>query len=32
MDLNRIKTIVVMMMENRSFDHLLGHLSLGPDG
>jgi len=31
MDLDRIKTIVVVMMENRSFDHLLGYLSLGPD-
>jgi phospholipase C len=27
-DLNRIKTIVVVMLENRSLDHLLGHLSL----
>ena len=30
-DLDRIKNIVVVMMENRSFDNLLGHLSLGPD-
>ena len=28
MDLNRIKTIVVVMMENRSFDNLLGYWSL----
>src|ERR1700682_4236767 len=26
--LDRIRTIVIVMMENRSFDHLLGHLSL----
>jgi phospholipase C len=31
-DLNLIKTIVVVMMENRSFDHLLGYLSLPPYG
>jgi phospholipase C len=29
-DLNLIKTIVVVMMENRSFDHLLGYLNLDP--
>src|SRR4051794_23847442 len=29
-DLNLIKTIVVVMMENRSFDHLLGYLSMPP--
>lgn len=29
-DTNCIKTIVVVMMENRSFDHLLGYLSLPP--
>jgi phospholipase C len=29
-DLKLIKTIVVVMMENRSFDHLLGYLSLPP--
>jgi phospholipase C len=29
-DLSLIKTIVVVMMENRSFDHLLGYLSLPP--
>ncbi len=29
-DLNLIKTIVVVMMENRSFDHLGGYLSLPP--
>jgi phospholipase C len=28
-DLNLIKTIVVVMIENRSFDNLLGYLSLG---
>ncbi len=26
--LQKIKTIIVVMMENRSFDHMLGHLSL----
>ena len=26
--LDPIKTIVVVMMENRSFDHMLGYLSL----
>ena len=29
-DLSLIKTIVVVMMENRSFDHILGYLSLPP--
>jgi phospholipase C len=29
-DLSRIKTIVVVMMENRSFDNLLGYLCLDP--
>src|SRR5882724_237891 len=29
-NLDLIKTIVVVMMENRSFDHLLGYLSLPP--
>ena len=29
-DLNSIKTIVIVMMENRSFDHMLGYLSLPP--
>ena len=29
-NLNLIKTIVVVMMENRSFDHLLGYLSMSP--
>src|SRR5580700_7003022 len=29
-DLSSIKTIVVVMMENRSFDHMLGYLSLPP--
>jgi len=29
-DLNKIKTIVILMMENRSFDHMLGYLSLAP--
>ena len=27
-----VKTIVLVMMENRSFDHLLGWMSLGPYG
>jgi phospholipase C len=31
-DLKQIKTLVVVMMENRSFDHMLGHLSLPPFG
>ena len=26
-----LDTIVFLMMENRSFDHMLGYLSLGPD-
>lgn len=26
-----LDTIVFLMMENRSFDHMLGHLSLGPN-
>jgi phospholipase C len=31
--LRQIKHVVVVMMENRSFDHMLGYLSLpGPDG
>ena len=29
-DLDKIQTIVVVMMENRSFDHMLGYLSLEP--
>jgi len=29
-NLDKIKTIVVVMMENRSFDHILGYLSLPP--
>jgi phospholipase C len=32
LQLERIKNIVVVMMENRSFDNMLGHLSLGPGG
>jgi len=31
-DLSKVKTIVVVMMENRSFDHLLGYLSLDAYG
>jgi phospholipase C len=31
-DLTRIKTIVVAMMENRSFDHILGYLGLPDSG
>ncbi len=27
MDLQRLKTIIIVMMENRSFDHVLGYLS-----
>ena len=30
--LDLIDTIVLVMMENRSFDHMLGHMSLGPAG
>ena len=26
--LDEIRTIVILMLENRSFDHMLGHLSL----
>ncbi len=29
-DLSSIKTVVIVMMENRSFDHMLGYLSLPP--
>jgi phospholipase C len=32
MPLSEIKNIVILMMENRSFDHLLGYLSLGTGG
>jgi phospholipase C len=31
-DLDHVKTIVIVMMENRSFDHMLGYLSLPPSG
>ena len=31
-DLSQIKNIVILMMENRSFDHMLGYLSLPPAG
>src|SRR5438552_14766693 len=31
-ELSQIKNIVVVMMENRSFDHLLGYLSLNQFG
>src|SRR5579859_4992166 len=31
-DLRQIQTVVVVMMENRSFDHVFGHLSLPPFG
>jgi phospholipase C len=27
--LDRVDTIVMVMLENRSFDHMLGHLSYG---
>jgi phospholipase C len=30
--LDEIEHIVVLMLENRSFDHMLGYLSLGPAG
>jgi phospholipase C len=30
--LDEIEHVVVLMLENRSFDHLLGYLSLQPDG
>ena len=30
--LDPVKNIVILMMENRSFDHMLGYLSLGPGG
>ena len=29
-DLDQVKSIVIVMMENRSFDHMLGYLSLDP--
>lgn len=29
-DLSKIKNVVIVMLENRSFDHLLGYLSLPP--
>ena len=29
-DLSLVDTIVIVMLENRSFDHMLGHLSLDP--
>src|SRR5258708_707552 len=29
-NLDEIKTIIIVMMENRSFDHMLGYLSLPP--
>jgi len=29
-DLVAVETIVLVMLENRSFDHILGHLSYGP--
>jgi len=27
--LDKVETIVLLMLENRAFDHLLGHLSYG---
>lgn len=30
MDLDKVKTIVIVIMENRSFDHMLGQLGLDP--
>lgn len=29
-DISKVQTIVILMFENRSFDHMLGHLSYGP--
>jgi phospholipase C len=31
-EITKIQTIIVVMMENRSFDHMLGYLSLGKSG
>ncbi len=31
-DLSRVQTVVVAMMENRSFDHILGYLGLPDSG
>jgi phospholipase C len=31
-DLSRVQTVVIAMMENRSFDHILGHLGLPDSG
>jgi phospholipase C len=28
MDLDKVKTVILLMFENRSFDHMLGHMSL----
>jgi len=29
-NINQIQTIIVLMFENRSFDHLMGYLGLAP--
>lgn len=29
-DITKVQTVVILMFENRSFDHILGHLSYGP--
>ena len=31
-DLSRVQTVVIAMLENRSFDHILGHLGLPDSG
>jgi len=31
-DLSRVQTVVITMLENRSFDHILGHLGLPDSG
>ncbi len=31
-DLSRVETVVIAMLENRSFDHILGHLGLPDSG
>src|ERR1700719_2609587 len=31
-DLSRVQTVVIAMLENRSFDHMLGHLGLPDSG
>ena len=31
-DLSRVQTVVIAMLENRSFDHILGYLGLPDSG